>query len=146
MKTIVSFVFIILLSLSSAGYNPGPALEKADSMESGHLSLDSCSLDLGVIPPDTIAEGVMRFRNTGNAPLQILSIFSDCGCTTTSYTADPVEPGEEGEIRISFNPKGRRPGPFRKTLRIRSNAGNTRVTLSVKGRVDDAKMGMNDKN
>lgn len=103
--------------------------------ESGHLDPDSCSINLGVIRPDTIAEGKIFFRNTGNAPLQILSIFSDCGCTTSSYPTDPIEPGKRGEIDVRFNSKGRLPGPFRKALRIRSNADNPRLVIVVRGEI-----------
>ena len=107
--------------------------EPSEKAAAGHLELDSCSFDFGTISADSVAEGAMHFRNEGNAPLQILSIFSECGCTTSSYTANPVEPGGEGEIRIRFNGKNRSPGPFRKALRIRSNADNPRVVLFVKG-------------
>lgn len=107
--------------------------ETCNRQESGHISLDSLTLDFGTIGPDSIAEGKIEFSNSGDAPLQIISIFSDCGCTSTRYPTDPVEPGEKGEILIRFNPKGRLPGPFRRVLRIRSNGDNPRVSLSVKG-------------
>lgn len=100
-----------------------------------HLRLDSGYLDIGVIPHDSIAEGVMRFRNTGNAPLQILRVFSDCGCTSPSYSSEEVMPGDTGVIRVRFNGKHRDPGIFRKILRIRSNADNPREYFYVKGRI-----------
>ncbi|MDE6683541.1 MAG: DUF1573 domain-containing protein, partial [Muribaculaceae bacterium] len=128
---------IVFIALSSASASlAGPTVGDDDTnVAVGHLSLDSCHFDFGVINADTIVEGSMRFRNTGTAPLQILAIFSECGCTTSSYTTDAVEPGESGEIKISFDSKNRRPGPFRKTLRIRSNADNPRVMLTVKGTI-----------
>lgn len=100
-----------------------------------HLRLDSTYIDMGCIPADSIGEAVMGFRNTGDAPLQILRIFSECGCTVPSYSSDEVMPGEKGEIRIRFNGKNRNAGSFRKALRIRSNADNNREVLIVKGRI-----------
>lgn len=102
-----------------------------------HLQLDSAYLDLGTVYSDSVGTGVMRFRNSGGAPLQIMRIFSECGCTVPAYPEDDVLPGEVGEIRIRFDARRRRPGPFRKALRIRSNADNPREILVVKGKVVD---------
>lgn len=137
MKKLLSIIDMLLVAVAAISISPGVAAQDKCG-QAGYLTLDSCTLDLGAVSPDTIAEGIMHFRNTGNEPLNILSIFSDCGCTSTSYTAESVPPGEEGEIKVRFNPKGRRPGSFRKVLRIRSNAENTRVILSVKGSVEGA--------
>ena len=101
-----------------------------------HLSLDSMYIDLGTISHDSIAEGVMRFCNTGNAPLAIIRIYSECGCTVPSFSSTPVAPGDSGEIKIRFNGRKRTSsGPFRKSMRIRTNAGNPREILVVKGRI-----------
>lgn len=134
MKKLLTFISLFFLTLSAAS-SSNAAAERAPEESAGHLSPDSCCVDLGVIRGDTIAEGRLGFRNTGDVPLQILSIFSDCGCTSSDYTKDSVEPGGSGEIRIRFNPKGRTPGPFRKALRIRSTADNPRVVVTVKGEV-----------
>ncbi|MDE7412612.1 MAG: DUF1573 domain-containing protein [Muribaculaceae bacterium] len=138
MKIVLESIMMLLAILlpvsgSFAGPAEGPAAGQA---EKGYLTLDSCSIDLGTVKREEITERVMNFRNDGDAPLQILSIFSECGCTTPSYTTDPVDPGETGEIRILFNGTKRSPGPFRKALRIRSNAGNPRVVLFVNGVVE----------
>ena len=100
-----------------------------------HLELEGRSVEVGVIPTDTIVEGVMRIRNTGDAPLVIKRIFAECGCTTPSSPEDPILPGEWGEIKVRFNSKGRSPGEFRKVLRIRSNADNSRELFYIRGTV-----------
>lgn len=100
-----------------------------------HLRLDSTYIDMGSIPSDSIGETIMGFTNTGNAPLQILRIFSECGCTVPSYSSDEVMPGERGKIKIRFNGKNRQPGFFRKALRVRTNADNPREVFIVKGRI-----------
>lgn len=108
---------------------------KTNNAPAPHLRLDSGYLDIGIVPHDSIAEGVMHFRNTGNAPLHILRVFSDCGCTVPSYSSEEVMPGDTGVIKVRFNGKNRHPGSFRKILRIRSNADNPREYFYVKGRV-----------
>ena len=84
---------------------------------------------------DSIGTGVMTFRNTGDAPLVISRIFTECGCTVPEFSRRAVAPGETGRITVRFKTKGRAPGFFRKTLRVRSNADNPRVVFAVKGYV-----------
>lgn len=111
---------------------------QSDSLErvpTAHLELDSAYLDLGEIERDSIGTGVMTFRNTGDAPLVISRIFTECGCTVPEFSRRAVAPGETGKITVRFKTKGRAPGFFRKTLRVRSNADNPRVVFAVKGYV-----------
>lgn len=103
--------------------------------EGPHLRLDSAYVDLGVVVQDSVAQGVLGFRNTGDEPLQIVKIFSDCGCTVPSYSSYPVAPGESGEIKVKFRSSGRDPGMYRKWMRVKSNADNSRVTFTVKVKV-----------
>lgn len=149
MKKIVAFALIGVCSLQSQVFslqsseisehsekfeNSGKE-QTETSNELGHLRLDSTYLDLGVIPRDTIVEATINFYNTGEAPLQIMRVFSDCGCTVPTYSSEPVEPGGKGEITVRFNSKRRDPGSFRKVLRIRSNADNPRRVFYIKGRI-----------
>ncbi|MCC8143038.1 MAG: DUF1573 domain-containing protein [Tannerellaceae bacterium] len=74
-------------------------------------------------------------RNSGDAPLVITRVTTSCGCTTPAWTKEPIEPGKTGELQVTFNPKGR-PGPFRKTISIFSNATDKRRhILTIKGQV-----------
>lgn len=100
-----------------------------------HIELDSLAIDLGSIPADTIVEAVMRFRNTGAAPLVIERVFAECGCTSPGFTRDSIPPHAEGEIKVKFNSKGRAPGTFRKALRVRSNADNRREVFYITGKI-----------
>ncbi len=135
MKNFVAIIALILCSLTVWSQTSEISGDKsgAGSEPAPHLQLDSAYIDLGKISRDSIVETSMRFRNTGKAPLQIIRIFSDCGCTAPEYSDDEVAPGEMGEIRIRFNGKNRPAGAFRKTLRILTNADNPRETLAVKG-------------
>lgn len=105
---------------------------------SGHLELDSAYLDMGNVKRGTVAEGVMHFRNIGKAPLTILHIYSECGCTVPDYPTDPILPGESGKIIIRFDARNRDTGWFRKTMRIRSDADNSHQGLTIKGNVEEA--------
>ncbi|NOR75961.1 MAG: DUF1573 domain-containing protein [Draconibacterium sp.] len=75
-----------------------------------------------------------KFTNTGAAPLILSNVRTSCGCTTPKWTREPVAPGKEGEIQVSYNPKNR-PGTFNKTVTISSNSETPSVVLRIKGTV-----------
>lgn len=74
------------------------------------------------------------FTNTGDAPLVIIDINTNCGCTTAQYPQAPISPGEQGVIVITFDPKGN-PGEFAKEIIVKSNAHKKRTKLRIKGMV-----------
>lgn len=73
-----------------------------------------------------------KFINTGNEPLSVISARATCGCTTPSYTRNPVEPGDTGTVTVIYNPTGR-PGRFSKKVFVDFNTDPPRETLMVKG-------------
>ncbi len=76
-----------------------------------------------------------EFRNTGDAPLVIISATAACGCTRPQYPTTPVKPGRKGKIKVSYNPANR-PGEFNKTVTVRTNApSQKKVTLRISGTV-----------
>lgn len=77
---------------------------------------------------------VFTIRNTGDGPLAIARVTASCGCAQPEWTKAPIAPGETGEIKITYNPKGR-PGPFHKTISVYSNGKGGRFSLGIKGNV-----------
>lgn len=75
-----------------------------------------------------------KFKNDGTSPLILNNVRASCGCTTPQWTRDPIAPGQDGFIRVSYNP-AHRPGPFNKTITVSSNASNPTVILRIKGTV-----------
>ena len=77
---------------------------------------------------------VFEFKNEGMAPLILSNVRASCGCTTPTWTKEPVEPGQNGSITVTYNPNGR-PGRFQKTVTITSNATEPTVRVYIKGEV-----------
>ena len=75
-----------------------------------------------------------EFKNEGMAPLVLSNVRASCGCTTPSWTKEPVEPGQSGKITVTYNPNGR-PGRFQKTVTITSNASEPTKKVYIKGEV-----------
>ncbi|MDR1381275.1 MAG: DUF1573 domain-containing protein [Tannerella sp.] len=71
--------------------------------------------------------------NTGDRPLAITDIVTSCGCTTPSWSRQPVAPGKTVEIRVEVTPDA--PGAFRKTLTVYGNMENAPLHLTIAGEV-----------
>ena len=75
------------------------------------------------------------FTNEGNEPLILSNVRASCGCTTPSWTKEPIMPGKTGTIKVRYNTNN--VGGFTKTITVTSNAvDNPRVTLKIKGKVE----------
>ena len=83
---------------------------------------------------DGLATFVFDFTNKGKAPLVINRVQASCGCTTPSYTKEPIEPGKKGAITVTYNAAGR-PGAFTKTITVYSNDSIEQKVLIIKGEV-----------
>jgi len=77
---------------------------------------------------------VFEFKNEGMAPLVLSNVRASCGCTTPTWTKEPIEPGKTGSITVTYNPNGR-PGRFQKTVTITSNATEPSKKVYIKGEV-----------
>ncbi|MCC8018330.1 MAG: DUF1573 domain-containing protein [Rikenellaceae bacterium] len=75
------------------------------------------------------------FTNTGDNAIVIENVSVSCGCTTPSYSKNPVLPGGRGEVKVTYDP-AMRPGYFSKEVYIISNSGVNRNKLAVKGDVE----------
>ena len=75
------------------------------------------------------------FVNTGDAPLLISEVKASCGCTTPSWSREAVAPGDTGVVVAQYNPQNR-PGTFRKSINVTTNAEPAIRVLSIKGVVN----------
>lgn len=89
--------------------------------------------NFGTFPESKIQTYVFKFKNTGNAPLIVNQAVASCGCTVATYTKKPVAPGETGEIKVSYNGRGKFEGHFKKSITVRTNGLPELVRLYVEG-------------
>jgi hypothetical protein len=88
------------------------------------------SHDFGDILQGDKVNYTFKFTNTGTEPLILSKVETTCGCTATSWTKDPVRPGDSGEISATFNSTGKK-GAQRKVITIYSNATNPKETVAI---------------
>mgnify|MGYP002628045652 CR=1 len=78
-----------------------------------------------------------KFINTGEAPLLLTNVKASCGCTTPSWPKEPILPGEEGIILVTYN-TAKRPGSFNKSITITSNSATPTKVIYINGEVKAA--------
>jgi hypothetical protein len=98
----------------------GMLQEKMDSTKFTTMQwLDSVK-DFGKITEGQKLEVLFRFKNTGDKPLVIESVRPGCGCTVADPPKEPIAPGEEGEIKGSFDSNGKN-GMQHKSIYVMAN-------------------------
>ena len=99
------------------------------------IKFDVKEHDFGkILEKDGKVTHVFNFTNKGNAPLVVNKVQASCGCTTPTWTKEPVEAGKKGAITVTYNTSGR-PGSFTKTITVYSNDSVQQVVLIIKGEV-----------
>ena len=73
-------------------------------------------------------------KNTGTSPVIINKVTASCGCTAPNWTKEPIASGQQGFIKVTFNPKGQS-GDFTKTLVVFTNGNPQSIRLKIKGKV-----------
>ena len=125
MKKLFS-IFVMLLLIVSLG----SAQQKASVMSFSKTKHDFGNLEQKNGP----ARVTFEFINTGSKPVIIGNVKSSCGCTTPSWSKQPIAPGKKGFVDAVYDPRNR-PGHFSKTVTVYSNASNSPVTLNIVGNV-----------
>lgn len=122
MVRIASLVFFLAFAFNAFAQKPS-------------IEFDADIHDFGEIEEGTLAEYEFTFTNTGDAPLVITDVQRACGCTTPTWTKEPVKPGETGKIKAVYNSNGR-PGTFNKDITVITNdPKNGKKKLYIKGNV-----------
>lgn len=75
-----------------------------------------------------------EFTNTSAEPMLIEFISVSCGCTTPEYSKEPVLPGKQGKIVVTYDPAGR-PGAFNNTVVVTSGGRRDQTRLTIQGEV-----------
>jgi len=79
------------------------------------------------------------YTNVGETPLVVNQAIASCGCTVPEYTKTPVQPGEKGEIKVTYNGAGKFPGHFKKSITVRTNGAVEMTRLYIEGDMTEAK-------
>ncbi len=121
-------------------HNAHPDYSHLDSTQLTTIEwLDSTNKNFGKITEGQKLQVTFRFRNSGQKPLVIQRVQASCGCTIAEQPEAPVAPGQEDQIKASFNSEGRT-GINHKTLTVYANTvGSTTQDLRFEVAVEKKK-------
>ncbi len=98
------------------------------------LTFTETNHDFGTINEGDIVEHNFTFTNTGNVPLVIISAKGSCGCTVSNWSKEPIAPGAQGNMLVTFNSNGK-PNLQNKQVTITANTEKGREILKIKAMV-----------
>ncbi|MBT4411596.1 MAG: DUF1573 domain-containing protein [Bacteroidetes bacterium] len=99
------------------------------------ISIDKLNHNFGIVKEEGgLVYHTFNFTNNGSDPLVINNVRSTCGCTVAEWTKEPIMPMGKGTVKVSFDPQNR-PGAFRKSITVSSNASESNITLYIVGLV-----------
>jgi len=136
MKKILMFVAVAFLATGSFAQTSQSAQANSSTVIMGpDTRFESVTHDFGKITEGTQAKYSFKFKNAGNSDLVISNVSTPCGCTTPTYSKEPIAPGKTGEIVINYNSTGKS-GPFNKVCTVTTNQkDNVGTTITISGEV-----------
>jgi len=121
-----SFFLILTTLLSVIGLY-------AQNEYGGIIKFDKTIYDFGdILISDGPQSCQFTFTNISNKPIIIHNVITSCGCTNPSWTHKPINPGENGYLKILFkNDQG--PFPFDKSITVYVSSLDKPVMLRIRG-------------
>lgn len=121
---LLGFFFIFSLAAKS---------QTSTKVDGPVITFEKMEHDYGTIQQGADGNCEYKFKNTGNEPLIISDVRKSCGCTTPTWSKEPILPGKSGVIKVGYDTN--RIGAFTKTITVISNATNPSVELKFMGNV-----------
>ena len=123
MRKIIMTTLLLLLTFTFAA-----------AQKQAEIKFDKKSHNFGQFSEkNCVQKCTFTFTNVGDAPLVINQAVASCGCTAPQYTKAPIAPGEKGTIEVTYNGAGKIPGPFKKSITVRTNGVTEMTRLYVEG-------------
>ena len=136
-------VILVLVSCETKNDNLSTSLvnntSSAEGVKKGNtpaIKFEKTEHDFGKILQGEQVSYTFKFKNVGNAPLIISSIEKTCGCTTPNYSKEPIKPGENGKITVTYDSKGHK-GFQNKRLVVKSNTNPSESIIRIKAQVEN---------
>lgn len=114
MKVVMWIYSLMILATSVSAMAQGRLASRAEvdsimnpSLLEGERALcfDAATINIGRLSEDDKpVTSRFYFCNASKETIILTRVSTSCGCTTASFTRNPVKPGEKGIIELTFNP------------------------------------------
>lgn len=101
------------------------------------VEFENMTFNFGTINQGDVVDHTFKFKNLGKNDLVIRKTKASCGCTAIAPVNDVIKGGAEGEIKVTFNSRGKS-GKQNKTITVITNdphENNSSLTLRITGEV-----------
>lgn len=92
------------------------------------------SYDFGKVKAGEKVTYEFKFTNTGKSPLIISSATASCGCTVPEWPKAPVQPGQGGVIKVTFD-SANKEGLQDKQITVTANTSPAQNVVHLVGEV-----------
>lgn len=114
MKRIALFLFFAV-SVLAVNAQTSTKEQKAPAIESA-IKMTMDKYDIGKIPQGQPYVFFMEFTNITKKPLVVKTVMAGCGCTVPEKPTEPILPGKNGKIKVSYSAPS--VGPVNKDVEI----------------------------
>ena len=110
--------------------------EKVEQMQDAEVvktkvDINRTFISLGRFAWQKEQKATFSLKNMGNKPLVVQDVNTSCGCTSVSYSKEPVQPS--GELQLEVTYKAEHPEHFNKTITVYCNAESAPLVLKIMG-------------
>ena len=114
--------------------NPNSAQGTSNLSALPVIKFDKEVHDFGKIIEGETVSYSFKFVNAGKSDLIIADVSTSCGCAVPSYPKEPVRPGKEGSVKVTFSSAGKR-GYQTKTIVVVANTQPNTTIVRIKAQV-----------
>ena len=125
-------ISIVLYYCSRSGNNS--IIENNIHIGEPVITFDTVFYNFGTVKHGEKVTYSYTYTNTGESDLVITNVLPSCGCTVPKYDKNPISPGSTSSIDVVFDTQGRSGSQF-KSVKIYSNAMNSKITLTFKANI-----------
>lgn len=114
MKKYILFIGILLGLFSCNSNNKSSNSTQSDTTGIAKIDFVEEVHDFGEVLQGERVTHTFKFTNSGDADLIINNVKASCGCTKPEYNKEPIAPGTEGEITVTFDSSNREGNQYKK--------------------------------
>ncbi|MEY4875023.1 MAG: hypothetical protein RL708_172 [Bacteroidota bacterium] len=127
-------LLMVIMALTHYSCSPKISSNMKLKKDSAVFQFAITTKDFGLMREGYEAVQIFEFVNIGNAPLIIENVETECSCTISEFSKQPVIPNTKGFVKVIYKSAGNS-GSMNKSITIFSNATEKEKKLFIKGKV-----------
>ena len=104
--------------------------------EAPRIEFESKIFDFKSITQGDKVDYIFKFKNTGKSDLVIRRTKASCGCTLVNLASKVIKAGESGEMKATFNSRGKKNRQNKRITVITNDPNNSTIYLKIIGMVN----------